>query len=197
MQALLRLSRLIDRVIEWIGNQLIWIVTLMIAVGFLNVVARYLGRFVGTRLTSNAVIEAQWYMFTLLFFFGFAYILKHNLNVRVDFLYAKFTPKQQALVDTIGHVLFFVAFCVIGIYVTYGPVMASWGLRRDGSWGTWELSPDPDGLPRAPIKSMIIVAFILLLLQTFSEVVKNIGILFGKVDPSIIEHHASREIPIE
>jgi TRAP-type mannitol/chloroaromatic compound transport system permease small subunit len=194
MQALIRVSGFIDGVIEWIGNQLVWIVTLMIAVGFLNVVARYLGRFIGTRLTSNAVIEAQWYMFTLLFFFGFAYILKHNLNVRVDFLYARFSPKQRALIDTIGHLLFFVAFCVIGIYVTYGPVMQSWGLRRDGSWGTWEISPDADGLPRAPIKTMIIVAFILLLFQTFSEVVKNIGIITNRLDPAVIEPHASHEI---
>jgi TRAP-type mannitol/chloroaromatic compound transport system permease small subunit len=193
MRALLRVSRAIDAVSEWIGNQLPWLVTVLVAIGFINVVARYVGRFFNTRLTSNAVIEVQWYLFTVLFLLGFPYILKHNLNVRVDFLYAKFSPRQQALVDLIGHVLFLIAFCVLGLYVTYGPVLKSWGLLPDGSWGTWETSPDPDGLPRAPIKSMIIVAFVLLLFQTISEVIKNAGILTGELSPGLIERHAGHE----
>jgi TRAP-type mannitol/chloroaromatic compound transport system permease small subunit len=193
MRALLRISRAIDAMTEWIGSQLPWLVTILVAIGFINVVARYVGRFFNTRLTSNAVIEIQWYLFTILFFFGFAYILKHNLNVRVDFLYSSFTPRQQALVDLIGHTCFFLAFCVLGLFVTYQPVIKSWGLLPNGTWGTWEMSPDPDGLPRAPIKSMIIIAFVMLLLQTFSEIVKNVGILTGAVTSDVIEHHAGHE----
>jgi TRAP-type mannitol/chloroaromatic compound transport system permease small subunit len=197
MRALLRVSRFIDSVIEWIGSQMTWMVTLLILIGFLNVVFRYVGRFFNTQLTSNAIIELQWYLFSVLFFLGFAYIMKHNLNVRVDFLYTKFTPKQRAWVDLLGHTLFFVAFCILGIYMTYGPVMRSWGLLRDGSWGEWEMSPDPDGLPRAPIKSMIIVSFVLLLFQTFSEIVKNIAIITNNLDPDTIEQHPGHEIPAE
>ncbi|HEU5086811.1 MAG TPA: TRAP transporter small permease subunit, partial [Roseiflexaceae bacterium] len=193
MRALLRISQVIDAVTEWIGNQLPWLVTILVAIGFINVVARYLGRFVNMRLTSNAVIETQWYLFTVLFFLGFAYILKHNLNVRVDFLYANFSPKQRALIDLIGHSVFFLAFCILGISVSYLPVMKSWGLLPNGSWGTWEMSPDPDGLPRAPIKSMIIVAFVMLFFQTISEIIKNIAILRGAASPDIIEQHAGHD----
>jgi TRAP-type mannitol/chloroaromatic compound transport system permease small subunit len=187
MHALLRLSHAIDGAIEWIGRQMVWIVTLMIAIGFLNVVARYLGRFVGMRLTSNAIIEVQWYMFSVLFFLGFAYILKNNLNVRVDFLYAGWSPRRKALVDLVGHLLFLLAFCAIGIYVTWGPVLRSWGQLPNGTWGQWEISPDPDGLPRAPIKSMIIVAFVLLLVQTVSEIIKKIAILTNQVSAAEAE----------
>jgi TRAP-type mannitol/chloroaromatic compound transport system permease small subunit len=179
MQALLRVSRGIDAVIDWIGRQMVWIVTLMIAIGFLNVVGRYVGRYAGLQLTSNAIIELQWYMFSVLFFLGFAYILKHNLNVRVDFLYAGWSPRRKALVDLVGHLLFLVTFCLLGIYVTYVPVMRSWGQLPSGEWGAWEISPDPDGLPRAPIKSMIIVAFMLLLVQTISEIIKKAAVLTG------------------
>jgi TRAP-type mannitol/chloroaromatic compound transport system permease small subunit len=174
-----------------------WIVTLMIAIGFLNVVGRYVGRFLQMRLSSNAFIEIQWYMFSVLFFLGFAYIMKHNLNVRVDFWYAKQNPKRQAWVDLLGHVLFFVAFCIIGIAVAYGPVLRSWGLLRDGSWGNWEMSPDPDGLPRAPIKSMIIVSFVLLLIQTFSEVIKQIGVITGAVRPETLNKNDNHELLAE
>lgn len=196
MHALLRISRGIDAFTDWVGRQTGWIVTLLIIIGFLNVVARYFGRFVGLRLTSNVIIEAQWYMFSVLFFLGFAYVLRHNLNVRVDFLYAKMSPKRRALVDLIGH-LFFVAFCVLGITMTYGPVMRSWGLLRDGSWGTWEMSPDADGLPRAPIKSMIIVSFALLLLQTLSELIKYVAVLTNNMYPEALEDHSQQPIPIE
>ncbi len=197
MQALLRISHAIDAVTEWIGRQLTWLVILLVAIGFLNVVARYSGRFVGLRLTSNAIIEIQWYMFSILFFLGFAYILKHNLNVRVDFLYTRFTPKQQALIDLVGHVLFLIAFCIIGIYVSYSPVMKSWGQLPNGTWGTMEMSPDPEGLPRAPIKTMLIVSFVFLLLQTISEIIKHIAVLTGNMRVSALETHPGHEIPAE
>lgn len=177
MKGLLRISRGIDAAIEFIGNLLPYLVVLMIGVGFYNVVARYLGRFIGARLTDNSAIEIQWYLYSILFFLGFAYILKHNLNVRVDFLYAKWSPQRRAWIDLLGTLLFLIPFCILGIYVTINPVLSSWGRLPNGSWGVWEISPDPNGLPRAPIKSMIIVAFSLLLLQAFSQVIKYLAVL--------------------
>ena len=102
MHVLLRLSTLIDAVIAAIGRLLTWLVTLMILIGFTNVVLRYIGRYVGRQLTSNMLIETQWYMFSILFFLGFGYILQHNLNVRVDFLYTNWSPKRKALIDFWG-----------------------------------------------------------------------------------------------
>jgi TRAP-type mannitol/chloroaromatic compound transport system permease small subunit len=175
MRVLLRLSTWIDALIELIGRSLNWIVTAMILIGFFNVVARYLGRFVGQRLTSNALIEIQWYMFSVLFFLGFGYILKHNLNVRVDFLYTNWSTKRRALIDFLGTLLFLIPFCILGIYVTINPVLFSWRLG--------EGSPDPDGLARYPIKAMIIVAFVLLLLQGISQAIKYAAILTENVQP--------------
>lgn len=198
MNALLRVSRAIDAVTEFIGRLLPYLVVIMIGVGFYNVVTRYLGRFIGVTLTNNSALEIQWYMYSVIFFFGFAYILKHNLNVRVDFLYAKWSPQRRAWIDLIGTVLFLIPFCILGIYVTINPVMASWGRLPNGSWGTWEMSPDPFGLPRAPIKSMIIVAFVLLLLQALSQVIKYLAVLTHSVsdaEAAVIEefHQAAVE----
>ncbi len=194
MNGLLRISRAIDAVTEFVGRMLPYLVLVMIAAGFYNVVARYLGRFVGARLTNNSAIEIQWYMFSVLFFFGFAYILKHNLNVRVDFLYAKWSPRRRAWIDLLGTLCFLIPFCILGILVTLSPVLSSWGRLPNGTWGTWEVSPDPDGLPRAPIKSMIIVAFILLLAQAISQAIKYIAVLTHAVSDqeaaAIEEYHA-------
>ncbi|MDJ0752197.1 MAG: TRAP transporter small permease subunit [Ardenticatenaceae bacterium] len=159
----------------WLGQ---WIVPITILVGFGNVILRYVGEFVGVKLTSNAIIELQWYLYTLIFFLGFAYITKHNINVRVDFWYANQSVRTKAMIDFIGHILALLPFCLLALYVTWNPVLTSWGLQPDGTWGTWEMSPDPSGLPRAPIKTMVIVAFGALLLQTIAELIKLIDVLY-------------------
>ncbi len=162
----------IDRIAEFTGWISQMLVILVVVVGFYNVAARYFGRFVGMQLSSNVFIETQWYLYSLVFFFGFNYIMKHGINVRVDFLYAKWPRTRQAAVDFWGHLFFLVPFCLIAIWVTINPVLTSWGRLSNGTWGTWELSPDPSGLPRAPIKTMIIIAFVLLLLQAIAEIIK-------------------------
>lgn len=182
MKALLRFAHWIDGLTERVGGLANWIVIIVIVVGFYNVIARYLGRFVGVRLSSNVFIELQWYLFSLIFFFGFAYILKHGVNVRVDFLYTNWSEKQKAWVDFLGTLLFLIPLCLIGIYVTYNPVMTSWGRLPNGNWGIWEVSPDPEGLPRAPIKTMIIVAFALLLLQSLAQAIKHWAVIQGRTE---------------
>lgn len=168
----------------WLGQML---VPITIVVGFGNVLLRYIGQFAGLKLTSNAIIELQWYLYTLIFFLGFAYITKNNINVRVDFWYANQPPRRKAMIDFIGHLLALLPFCLLALYVTWSPVMTSWGLRPDGTWGTWEVSPDPSGLPRAPIKSMVVVAFAALLLQTIAELIKLFDILFLNDDMFTLE----------
>src|SRR5687768_905582 len=142
LQTLFQLSAVIDRFTELFGKLANLLVTILIVIGFSNVIFRYAGRFVGRRLTSNAIIETQWYLFAILFLVGFAYILKHNVNVRVDFLYAKWGVRRKALVDLLGTLFLVIPFCILGIYVSIGPVLASWGRLPDGSWGMWEISPD-------------------------------------------------------
>ncbi len=179
MRLLLRFARAVDALTERMGGLSTLLVLITIIVGFYNVLARYVGRFVGLKLASNLYIEAQWYLYSLVFLLGFAYILKHDVNVRVDFLYTNWSPKTQAWVNLVGTLLFLIPFCIMGIYVTFDPVMRSWGLLPNGTWGTWEVSPDPEGLPRAPLKSMIIVALGTLLLQALAQVIKYIAIIRG------------------
>ena len=179
VRSLLRISQLIDRLTELIGRGLNWLVVLTIAIGFYNVMARYIGRFIGLKLSSNTFIELQWYLFSIIFFLGFPYILKHGANVRVDFLYTHWSEKRRAWVDLLGTMVFLIPFCILGIWVTVNPVLQSWGMLPDGSWGRWEVSADADGLPRAPIKTMIIVSFGLLLLQSISQAIKYWAVLMG------------------
>lgn len=195
MRAIKKYMQIIDKFTEVLGSLSMYIVVITVLLGFANVVLRYLGRFVQIRLTSNLLIEMQWYLYSLIFFFGFAYIFKHNINVRVDFWFANQSPKRRAMIDFIGHLVALIPFCLLGIVVTVNPVLASWGLRPNGTWGTWELSPDPSGLPRAPIKTMILVAFITLLLQATVEMIRLYAVL-KDVDDLKPEHLVDSEAPI-
>jgi TRAP-type mannitol/chloroaromatic compound transport system permease small subunit len=173
MKALLGVSHVIDTLIEWIEILCLVLVSLLVLLGVYNVLARYIGRFVGTNLASNTLIEGQWYLFSVVFLLGFAVIMRRNQHVRVDFLYSKWSPRRRALVNLLGTLFMTIPFCILAIYIAWDPVVRSWGFMPNGRRIPWEMSPDPGGLPRAPLKTMIIVGFSLLLVQAISDAIKH------------------------
>ncbi len=172
LRALLKFSSFIDGISERTGGMSVILVIVTVVIGFYNVLVRYVGQFIGAQLSSNLFIEMQWYLYSLVFFLSFAYILKNGINVRVDFIYANWSRKRKAMLDFWGHIFLLIPYCIIGIWVSVNPVLIS--------WRQWEQSPDPSGLPRAPLKTMIIVAFVLLLLQVISELIKLYAVLQGE-----------------
>lgn len=215
MRTLVKISRWIDNLSERLGTISMYVVILTFFVGFANVVLRYVGQYVGQRLSSNVFIELQWYLYSLIFFFGFAYILKNGINVRVDFWFANQSKKRQAWIDFIGHILSLIPFTILGIWATWSPILFSWGRRPNGEWPAWndavaaggnvffgflrnipnywEMSPDPNGLPRAPIKTFLLLAFITLLLQAFSEMIKLYAVIS---DQEQLVETAKRDAPL-
>lgn len=192
MQGLLRLSKGIDAFTEIVGRFTYWLVPVVLAVGIWNVFNRYIGRAIGQQLGSNFFIEAQWYLFAVIFFLGTAYALKHGEHVRVDVLYGGWPPRRKAWVDLMGTLLFLIPFCALFIYFSYPAVRQSWGFLPNGNHIPWEVSPDPGGLPRAPLKTFLLISPTLLIVQAISEVIKNLAIVTGHVDPAThSEEHSS------
>lgn len=168
---LLPIARKIDRLTNLIGQLASWLVLVMIGVGVWNVLSRYIGHAIGKNLSANGLIETQWYLFDIVFLLGAAYALQHNEHVRVDVFYAQWNRRRKALADLLGTLFFLLPFSVLVIYFSWGSVIRSWSVR--------ETSPDPGGLARYPIKTMIIVSFVLLILQGISDVIKNWAIYTG------------------
>lgn len=163
--------RFADGLSEVMGTISQYLVIVVVVVGFVNLVLRETGKRLGTQLTNNGLIETQWYIYGIIFLLAFGYILKHQINVRVDFWFADQPPRRKALIDFVGHLISLVPFAVIGLWVSLDAVQFSWQIN--------EQSPDPSGLPRAPIKTMILVGFILLLIQAIAELIKLIGVFQG------------------
>ena len=171
MHALRSIAARIDALNRGLGSVLRWLAVLMIFMGAYNAVARYLTRAAGIPLSSNALNEAQWYLFSLIFHLGAAYALEVDAHVRVDVLYGRLSSKARGWIDLLGTVFFLLPFCALMLWVSYPTVRNSWSIR--------EVSPDPGGLPRWPIKGVILIAFVLLLLQGFSQLVKAIDAIRG------------------
>ena len=169
MTSLRRISAAIDRLNDRLGSAIQWLALVMVIIGAFNAVARYAGRYTGLSLSSNAYLELQWYLFSLVFLMGAAYGLNHDYHVRVDVLYARLGRRGRAWIDLIGSTFFLAPFAFVMLWVSWGPVANSWAIL--------ETSPDPGGLPRYPIKTVILVSFFLLLLQAISQIVKNAAIL--------------------
>jgi TRAP-type mannitol/chloroaromatic compound transport system permease small subunit len=171
VDSLKKLARAIDRLNDRIGDAIQWLVLVLVVVGAVNALLRYATRYTGVSLSSNAYFDFQWYMFSLIFLLGAAYGLNHDVHVRVDVLYSRLGAKARAWIDLAGSVLFLIPFSLVMLWASFGPVWASWAIR--------ETSPDPGGLPRYPIKAVLLISFFLLAIQGLSQVIKQIEILRG------------------
>lgn len=171
MASLLRLAQKIDSANRALARAVAWLLVGMVLVGAYNALARYFERSVDMRLSSNALLELQWYLFSLVFLLGAPYALRRSDHVRVDVLYAGLPNQGRYWIDLIGGLLLLVPFCVFAVGISFHFVADSWSEN--------EMSNDPGGLPRWPLKTVVPAAFFLLLLQGVSEIIKRIAVLRG------------------
>ncbi|NNE11087.1 MAG: TRAP transporter small permease subunit [Ilumatobacter sp.] len=142
-----------------------------VIISVVNVVLRRLGSAQGRNLTSNWLVEAQWYLYTLIFVFGLAHILRDSINVRVDFWFGNRSSRTQSWIDLVGHCIGLIPFAYIGIKYSWPAVKLSWENN--------EQSPDAGGLARYPIKTALMIGFVFLMIQGIAELIKNIEYLRG------------------
>ena len=170
------LSVSIDGLNDKIGAAIRWLTLVMVLVGAGTAILRYSARGLELSLNLTPPTEFQWYLFSLIFLLGAAYGLNHDVHVRVDVMYERLSKKRRALIDLAGTLIFLIPFALVMLYVSWPAVSNSFSIR--------EMSPDPGGLPRWPIKIVILVSFVLLTLQGLSQIVKQIDILSGEDDGS-------------
>lgn len=174
------LLELIDRFNERLGRLTAWLTLVTVLLASYNAVARYAGRALERNLTSNAILELQWYLFSLVFLLGAAYGLKHDAHVRVDVFFHRAKRRTRAWINLAGTVLFLIPFCVFMLWASWPGVRNSWAIR--------EVSSDPGGLPRYPIKTVLLVGFAMLLLQALVQLSKYIAELRNR-SPGPEEEH--------
>lgn len=170
---MLRIVPVIDRLNDRIGRSVSWLALLIVLLGACNAVARFLDKWAGTSLSSNTWLELQWYMFAALFLFLAGQTLRQDSHVRVDLLYARCSPRGKAWIDLLGALFLLIPFCLFILWSVWPTVVESWAIR--------EMSPDPGGLPRWPIRAAVPVGIALLLLQGIAMAGRNAAVLLGRM----------------
>ena len=167
MNRLVRMHGALDRISQKVGQATSWLALPIVFVIMLDVISR---RFFA--IGSVTLQELEWHFHAILFLFCAGYAYLHDSHVRVDLIRAKLSPRTQAWIELSGTAVFLLPFCLIMIYLGIAFVLQSWGLN--------EASDAPGGLPyRYLIKSIMPIAFFLLLLQGISVAMKQIVFLFG------------------
>jgi len=177
--SLLKLSQLIDWVNDKIGRVTIWLVLVASLISAGNAFSRY-----GFNLSSNAMLEVQWYLFSAVFLLCSGYTFLRNEHVRIDLVSNRLSAKGRNWVDIVGIVMFLLPVC-------YMIVSMSWPSFVE-SYVNDEQSSNAGGLMRWPVRLLIPVGFTLLGLQAVSELIKRFAFVSGRgPDPLLRGGHAS------
>lgn len=161
-----RLSRLIDPVLQRIGDAVSWLWLVLMLTILCNVVLRY--AFGEGRVELE---EIQWHLYAVGFLLGLAYALKSDTHIRVDVLHERFPPRLRHWIELYGIVLLLLPFIAVVLAFSIPFVSASFALG--------ETSQAPGGLPlRWLIKAALPCGFALLLAAALSRLSRVWAALF-------------------
>jgi TRAP-type mannitol/chloroaromatic compound transport system permease small subunit len=177
VNALLALSRGIDAVTERVGRIVYWLVLVVVLISAANATVRKLFDY-----SSNAYLEIQWYLFSVIFLFGAGYTLLRNEHVRIDIISGRLSPRAQNWIDVVGIVFFLWPMSFIIMYL-------AWPLFVD-SYVRDEVSTNAGGLIIWPARLMVPVGFALLIVQSVSELIKRVAFLRGRIPDPLEKRHA-------
>jgi len=172
------MSRGIDAFTRWTGKRLAWLILLAVVVSAVNAIVRK-----SFDVSSNSWLELQWVLFSIVFLLCSPWTLLDNEHIRIDIVNNLLPRQVRNSIDVVGHAAFLMPLTIVMI-ITGGPFfMRSFEIN--------EQSGNAGGLPQWPAKSLVILGFAFLLVQSISELIKRIAVMRGIIpDPHALQVHA-------
>jgi TRAP-type mannitol/chloroaromatic compound transport system permease small subunit len=164
LKALLPLTRAIDAMNTWLGRRLAWLILAAVIVSAGNATIRKV-----FDTSSNSWLELQWVLFSVVFLLCSPWTLLANEHIRIDIVNQLLPKMLRNWIDTIGHAVFLLPWCVIMITTGIPFFLRSYEIN--------EQSGNAGGLPQWPSKALVRMGFILLLVQGVSELIKRLAIM--------------------
>lgn len=156
------ISNTIDTINSKVASVAKWLVLLLAVMNCYEVVMRYV-----FNKPSIWVYDMSYMLGGAFFVLGIGYTLLTQAHVRVDVFYIHWSKRTQAILDLFLTLLvFFPAFGVL-LYKLIPWVIRSWERKEKASGSFW--LP-----PIYPLKTIILIAVALLILQGVSEICKDI-----------------------
>lgn len=166
-----RISRALDAFIEAIGRAVSWLWVVLVLIIIANVVLRYV-----FNLGLIVFEELQWHIYAVGFMIGLSFALVADRHVRIDVLADRFAIRTRAWIELVGLLVFLIPFALLIAWDAIPFVQRSWEAN--------EVSIAPGGLPaRWALKSVIIIALVLLAIAAFSRLTRVAAYLFGVPKP--------------
>jgi TRAP-type mannitol/chloroaromatic compound transport system permease small subunit len=153
---------LIDEISTWTGKAFAWCIVVLTAAMTYEVFSRYM-----FGAPTEWAFDASYMLYGALFMLAGPYTLSRNGHVRGDFIYRKWSPRQQAATDLVCYILFFFPGILAFIYAGYGYAKLSWLMNEHSS-------ASPNGPPVYHFKALIPITGVLMLLQGLAETVRCI-----------------------
>jgi TRAP-type mannitol/chloroaromatic compound transport system permease small subunit len=157
----------IDAINDFIGRAVSWLTLYMVVMTFVIVVLRYI-----FQLGWVWLQESVMYAHALVFLLCAGYGLLRDVHVRIDVMVQNSSNRLKAVLSIVGIVCFLFPMCGVIFWV-------SWPFVID-AWSIWEGSKNVGGIEGVYfLKTLILVFSLLLFLQGFSLLGKNILTLKG------------------
>lgn len=141
----------IDKVSEWSGRVLSMFILIITGILMYEITMRYV--FNAPTIWAHETCQHLFASFSML---AGAYVLLYRQHIKVDVIYARFSPRGRAIIDSITY-LFFFLFC--GLMLYHGIKIAAHSVQL------MEVSFSPFAPPIWPLKLTIPIAAFLIVLQ--------------------------------
>ena len=162
-----KLVKFLDSINEWTGRIFCWLVVPLVLLTVMEVILR---RFLGAPTIWSFEVLKQIYALHFMIVAGFG--LLYGSHVSVDIFTMMLSKRARAILDLISYLVFFFPFCAVSIWQGYLFAARSWAMKET-SWSVF--AP-----PLYPVKTVIVVTFILLAIQGISECIKRVYVIKGE-----------------
>ena len=162
MESYLKWVEKIDRLSDWGGRTISYLIYPLVGGVAYEVIARYF-----LNAPTEWAYDVTYMLYGTIFMLGAAYTLLKKGHIRTDLLYGKWSPQKQGKIDAILYLVLF--FPAMILYLIAGIDYAA------HSWITHERAANSPWMPIIyPFKAVIPLTAAMLIIQGVSEFIKSV-----------------------
>lgn len=167
----MKFVKFVDTLSEKFGSFGAWLVLPLMVIVVYEVVVRHV--FNSPTLWTY---DTLWMLYSVNFLLGGGFTLWKKGHIRIDIIYDTFSERTKLIFDMVIYALIFFVPCAILTWISSEYAWESWVTKENLSTTSWIF-------PAGPIKTVMPIGFLLLTLQSFAEVIRNIVSLRQEVQP--------------
>jgi TRAP-type mannitol/chloroaromatic compound transport system permease small subunit len=153
--------RVFERVVELSGRTVQWLALALVLVVSYEVMMRYVFNHPSLwPYDTSAMLGAT------VAVIGIAYAHLHRRHVKVDLLYIRFSDRGRAVIDVIGHLVFFLPFAILITVVSFNWMVESFIQGEVSDLTGWYP-------PLGPLRLVIAIGFVFLLLVGIIQLLRD------------------------